>query len=124
MKRTFLMFLFVLILSGCSFIPLDKQIEITERTGKERTFDCPYEKVFYAAEDGLNAIGGSIPWQVDSSDIHSGRIIISNVYCHGVILVKKVSENVTSVKIQQFGTFYFDYQKFFRETERRARRKD
>ena len=117
-------FLVIILLFGCSTLPLEKSIEITRQSGVEKTFDYPYKKVFYAAEDAIKSFGVVYPWEIKESDFDKGYIHADYSYRPAIIIVEKIDENKTMVKVQKFGVLCFDYQKFFKEVERYASRRE
>jgi len=110
--------------SGC--VSMQERFIITEKEGKEKIFDFPYKKVFYACEDALargHFFYSEERPHLSGIDVERGQIWAHLAYpleyVYITIVVKKIDDSQTLVKIREFHmptqTFYGG---FFADVER------
>lgn len=120
-------------LAGCVSLPSVKLLaqETKNKASEERVFNYTYEEVFYASEDAMQNIGSPSSLFIRESNLDEGYILATKgsgnsiLWGSFMIVVEKIDEEKTSVKIRVFRNVGMDYifKAFFKETERILARK-
>ena len=123
MRKLLYLLVLIMTISGCSTLSASKRFDITKKSGVEHVFNYPFKKVFYACEDALVLLTPAWPI-IEESNFEEGYISADFIYCPLIVIVERIGEDKTLVKMQKFGLTYLNYQRYFKEVERLARRKE
>ncbi|HOX55210.1 MAG TPA: hypothetical protein PLC32_07185 [Candidatus Omnitrophota bacterium] len=98
----YLLLFLILLISGCATV--QDRIAQVEQRGIEKTYDCTYDKVFYACEDVFPRMN----WAIEKSNFEEGYISsLTNQFFqfdYALVKITKIDKNKTLVKILGFGT--------------------
>ncbi len=98
-----ILLLAVPLLSGCC-ATMQEKISKVEQRGIEKTYNYPYDKIFYACEDVFPRMN----WAIEKSNFDEGYISsFTNQFFqfdYAWVKITKIDKNKTLVKILGFGT--------------------